>query len=237
MPGSPGAGLPGGGAFGPPVDPLTGQLPGAKTSAPPSGASPSISKYVYPFSGSFPISETFAQGDPGTDWSMPTGTPIKAIADGIVTIIGESGYGPAYVQLDHGGGIQSFYGHNSQALVAVGQHVKQGQTIALSGNAGNSTGPHLELGIIVNGKHVDPVAFLKSQGASAPPGDGSVQATQAGLFGLDINGIVNSIFKPLIEFAIEAGMVVGGALCVLYGLVLIARQTKTGSTLTKGILS
>lgn len=124
-----------------------------------------MSNYVYPFQGNFPVTESHAQGDPGVDWGMPTGTPIMAIAGGTVTRIGESGYGPNYVEIDHGNGISSFYGHGEAAFVHVGQHVSQGQEIGLSGNMGQSTGPHLELGIRVNGRNVDPVSFLQSQGA------------------------------------------------------------------------
>jgi hypothetical protein len=126
--------------------------------------------YDYPLTGSPPITETHAQGDPGVDWGVPTGTPVYAIASGTVIQVGAPGYGPYYVEIDHGGQIQSFYGHNSQALVHVGDKVAQGQEIALSGNLGNSTGPHLELGIKVNGQLVDPVSFLQEQGGRMPTG-------------------------------------------------------------------
>lgn len=193
------------------------------------------SKYVYPFKGSFPITVPFGP-DPGVDWGMPTGTPIFAIANGTVTKIGLSGYGGQAVQIDHGGGIQSYYGHNSKALVTVGQQVTQGQPIALSGgavgdpNAGNSTGPHLELGVIVNGQHVDPIAFLKSQGASAP--SGSFTAAPAG-FSLNPFDWVGQIFHPLVEFAIEAGMVIGGGVLLLLSFIILAKQTKTASNVVK----
>ncbi|MDE2468362.1 MAG: M23 family metallopeptidase, partial [Bradyrhizobium sp.] len=126
------------------------------------------SPYDYPLAGNNPITETHAQGDPGVDWGVPVGTPVYAIASGTVIQIGAPGYGPNYVEIDHGGQIQSFYGHNSAALVHVGEKVAQGQEIALSGNEGNSTGPHLELGIRVNGQLVDPISFLQDQGGQMP---------------------------------------------------------------------
>lgn len=185
--------------------------------------------YVYPFKGSYPITVPFGP-DPGVDWGIPVGTPIDSIANGTVTKIGLQGYGGQAVQIDHGNGIVSYYGHLTKALVTVGQQVSQGQQIGLSGgavgdpNSGISTGPHLELGVIVNGNHVDPIAFLKSQGASAPSGiqaQGAFSANSAGLFDW-----VGNIFKPFLEFLIQAGMVVGGVVLMFAGLTIIAKQLK-----------
>lgn len=87
----------------------------------------------------------------GWDIGVPTGTPIKAVADGKVIAAGAAkGYG-YWVALDHGkiNGIivTSEYGHISSWKVSYGQNVKQGQVIALSGNTGESNGPHLHLTI------------------------------------------------------------------------------------------
>ncbi|MDY6781099.1 MAG: peptidoglycan DD-metalloendopeptidase family protein [Cyanobacteriota bacterium] len=80
----------------------------------------------------------------GVDIANAEGTPIAAAADGKVVFAGEDEFGLGRaIQLEHDGGIYSVYGHNSALLVRVGQAVKQGQTIGLMGNTGNSNGPHL----------------------------------------------------------------------------------------------
>lgn len=98
---------------------------------------------------------------PGIDFANNIGTPIVATADGQVvksSDIGD-GYGKM-VQIDHGNGIVTIYGHNSQLLVQVGQIVKKGQRIAALGNTGYSTGPHCHYEIRINGTAVDPVNFF-----------------------------------------------------------------------------
>ncbi len=97
---------------------------------------------------------------PGMDISVPTGTPVKAAGKGRVTYAGWlSGYGKVVI-IDHGYGIQSVYGHNSEILVKVGQSVKRGDIIAKSGNTGRSTGPHVHFEVRVNGNPVDPMKYL-----------------------------------------------------------------------------
>lgn len=81
----------------------------------------------------------------GVDIAADVGTPIVAFADGVVEFIGESGAYGLYVQLDHGNGIKSFYCHCSKLLYGKGKNVTAGQTIALVGDTGNTTGPHLHL--------------------------------------------------------------------------------------------
>ena len=96
----------------------------------------------------------------GDDYSAPTGTPIKASDGGTVTLAGwYYGYGLTVI-INHGGGVQTLYGHCSSLYVSAGESVFQGQTIAAVGNTGNSTGPHCHFEIIVNGRHVDPSLYV-----------------------------------------------------------------------------
>ena len=95
------------------------------------------------------------------DWATPTGTAIWASSGGTVTVAGwQSGYGYV-VYINHPDGNQTRYGHLSKILVSVGQQVKQGQKIALSGNTGRSTGPHLHFELRVNGTPVNPYNYIK----------------------------------------------------------------------------
>lgn len=96
----------------------------------------------------------------GTDVGIPTGTTVRASRAGLVVTAGwVGGYGNC-VMIDHGDGVQTRYGHLSQILVSVGQYVDQGQQIALSGNTGRSTGPHLHFEIRVNGEATDAAPYL-----------------------------------------------------------------------------
>ncbi len=96
----------------------------------------------------------------GVDWATPTGTPVYASSGGTVTKAGwGSGYGYV-VYIQHEDGKQTRYAHLSRVLVKVGKTVKQGDKIALSGNTGNSTGPHLHFEIRVNGKAVNPFNYV-----------------------------------------------------------------------------
>ena len=96
----------------------------------------------------------------GVDWATPTGTPVYASCGGTVTRAGwGSGYGYV-VYIDHEDGRQTRYGHLSKVLVSVGDTVKQGERIALSGNTGVSTGPHLHFEILINGTQVNPLKYL-----------------------------------------------------------------------------
>jgi murein DD-endopeptidase MepM/ murein hydrolase activator NlpD len=97
----------------------------------------------------------------GIDFAIPTGTPIFASQPGTVIRVRRSntGYGN-HIVLSHGGGVHTLYAHNSENLVREGQTVEQGETIALSGNTGNSTGPHLHFEIIINGIPRNPRDYL-----------------------------------------------------------------------------
>jgi murein DD-endopeptidase MepM/ murein hydrolase activator NlpD len=88
----------------------------------------------------------------GVDIANAEGTPITAVADGKVVFAGEDEFGLGRaIQIEHEQGIYSVYGHNSTLLVSVGQDIKQGQTIALMGNTGNSNGSHLHFELRFSG--------------------------------------------------------------------------------------
>ena len=96
----------------------------------------------------------------GLDIASSYGNPVHATANGRITQAGwVNGYG-YLVEIDHGNGIKTRYGHNSALLVSVGDQVVQGQTISLIGSTGNSTGPHCHYEVRVNGEAVDPTLFL-----------------------------------------------------------------------------
>lgn len=93
------------------------------------------------------------------DWGTPTGTPVYASSGGTVAKAGWIGsYGNA-IYINHPDGRQTRYAHLSKILVKVGQKVKQGDKIALSGNTGVTTGPHLHFEMIINGQKVDPFKY------------------------------------------------------------------------------
>ncbi|MBD2188120.1 peptidoglycan DD-metalloendopeptidase family protein [Pseudanabaena mucicola] len=99
----------------------------------------------------------------GVDFAAPTGTPIFAAADGVVTDAGwtDGGYGNI-VELRHADGTLTLYAHTNQVYVAKGQMVRQGQPIAEVGTTGRSTGPHLHFEIQPDGKNaVDPIDYLQ----------------------------------------------------------------------------
>jgi len=98
---------------------------------------------------------------PGMDIANDMGTPIVATADGVVDYAGwnSGGYGNM-VDIDHGNGIMTRYGHASQVVVSAGQHVKRGQLIAYMGSTGFSTGPHVHYEVHVNGNRVNPISYL-----------------------------------------------------------------------------
>lgn len=96
----------------------------------------------------------------GVDWAIPIGTSIYASCGGTVEKAGwGSGYGYV-VYINHEDGRQTRYGHCSKVLVTPGQKVKQGDKIALSGNTGVTSGPHVHFEILINGSQVDPLKYL-----------------------------------------------------------------------------
>ena len=102
-------------------------------------------------------------GHEGLDIGVKVGTPVYAFSDGVVSIAGPvQGFGLA-VYINHGKGLQSIYGHLSKPLVTPGQKVTKGQQIALSGNTGRSTGPHLHFQLVYKNKTIDPTPYLETR--------------------------------------------------------------------------
>ena len=98
---------------------------------------------------------------PGIDIANDMGTPIVATADGTVVTAGwnAGGYGNM-VDIDHGNGVLTRYGHAMQVVVTQGQYVRRGQVIAYMGSTGYSTGPHVHYEVRINGRPVNPISYL-----------------------------------------------------------------------------
>lgn len=97
----------------------------------------------------------------GVDFAANVGDPVYAIEDGLVIHAGWDDIYGNRVVIDHGNGVASWYGHNSEIVVKVGQEVAQGQLIAKAGSTGYSTGAHLHLEIRIDNVKQDPLAYLK----------------------------------------------------------------------------
>ncbi|WP_413757721.1 M23 family metallopeptidase [Streptomyces sp. MMBL 11-3] len=152
----------------------------AKKAAAGSAAAKKTASWINPVK-TYTLSASFAQAGnlwssthSGQDFAVSSGTPVVAAHGGTVVKAGGNGAGdgPAYgnaVVIKHGNGTYSQYAHLSRIDVRIGQTVGTGQRIALSGNTGNSSGPHLHFEIRTSanyGTAVDPVAFLRSKGLS-----------------------------------------------------------------------
>jgi murein DD-endopeptidase MepM/ murein hydrolase activator NlpD len=95
----------------------------------------------------------------GTDLGVPSGTEVRATADGVVRHSTRDGINGLFVEIDHGHGLTSAYCHNSRLLVSSGDRVGKGSPIARSGSTGRSTGPHLHFQLEIDGRPVDPELF------------------------------------------------------------------------------
>ena len=93
----------------------------------------------------------------GTDFAVPIGTKVVAPGDGVVTLVTNHRFAGKYIVIEHGNKYRTRYLHLSKPLVHKGQRVSRGQVIALSGNTGRSTGPHLHYEFHVNGRPVNPM--------------------------------------------------------------------------------
>ncbi|MGW0945779.1 M23 family metallopeptidase [Streptomyces sp. NPDC002623] len=158
----------------------TGVASAAAPAAAPAAAKTAVSaaSWIDPVK-KYTLSASFAQAGgmwqsthSGQDFAVPTGTKVMAAHGGTVVKAGGNGAGdgPAYgnaIVIKHANGVYSQYAHLSHINVKVGQVVKTGQKIALSGNTGNSSGPHLHFEIRTTanyGSAIDPVKFLHSKG-------------------------------------------------------------------------
>lgn len=96
----------------------------------------------------------------GIDVSVPTGSPVRSPADGVISFAGwDEQYGKL-ISIDHGYGVLTRYAHNSQLYVQVGQKISKYDVIAASGSTGRSTGPHLHYEVRVNGIPVNPMNYI-----------------------------------------------------------------------------
>lgn len=101
----------------------------------------------------------------GMDFAGKEGSEVVAVAAGMVTWAGERyGYGEM-IEINHGKGVVTRYGHNKKLMVKVGDRIKQGQVIATMGSSGRSTGPHVHFEVLKNGKTVNPTKYTLSKRA------------------------------------------------------------------------
>jgi murein DD-endopeptidase MepM/ murein hydrolase activator NlpD len=97
----------------------------------------------------------------GLDIAGKSGSDVMAVADGIVTWVGERGGYGGLVEVDHGNGYVTRYAHNKTIKVKKGDRVAKGETLALMGSTGRSTGPHVHFEVLRDGQHVNPYNFIK----------------------------------------------------------------------------
>jgi murein DD-endopeptidase MepM/ murein hydrolase activator NlpD len=97
----------------------------------------------------------------GVDFAGTAGSEVLSVAGGVVTYAGERhGYGNM-VEVNHGNGLITRYGHAEETLVGVGETVAKGQAVALMGSTGRSTGPHVHFEVLKNGRKVNPLKYVK----------------------------------------------------------------------------
>ncbi len=114
-----------------------------------------------------PFTGTGREFHPGLDIGVPMYTPVRSVGAGVVIYAGwrAGGYG-YYVKVNNGYGIETYFAHNSQVIVHVGEQVVRGTVLALSGTTGRSTGPHVYFGIDYHGMPVNPWPFIHSNPVS-----------------------------------------------------------------------
>ena len=116
----------------------------------------------------------------GVDLAQPTGTPVHATADGVVDRAEWfSSYG-LFVSLEHGGNLETRYGHMSRLNVAAGQSVRKGDIIGYVGSTGRSTGPHLHYEVRIAGQAVNPIPYMQASEVRVAANTPSVQIGAGG---------------------------------------------------------
>jgi murein DD-endopeptidase MepM/ murein hydrolase activator NlpD len=126
------------------------------------GGRPVESGYISSFFGQRPDPFTGETAyHTGIDFAGAPGTRVLAVADGVVSFAGrDKGYGKL-VEVTHGNGYVTRYAHNSSLLVEPGQTVRRGDSLALMGSTGRSTGTHLHFEVLRDGKHMNPMSFVR----------------------------------------------------------------------------
>lgn len=137
--------------------PLLEQPPGAWASPVPGRVTSKFGRRLHPILGVWKMHT-------GVDMSGKTGTPIIAVASGKVTHSGPRGGYGNLVTIEHAGGLETRYAHQSKVAVSVGDRVLAGQVIGYVGSTGMSTGPHLHFEVRQDGNPVDPLPYLSRVG-------------------------------------------------------------------------
>ncbi|MFO7897246.1 MAG: M23 family metallopeptidase [Candidatus Cloacimonadales bacterium] len=116
---------------------------------------------LVPLAAEYKISQKFSSKHPGWDFAVKSGSKVLSAAAGEVLSVYDDEYFGRVILIDHFNQYATLYAHLQSSLVQMGESVEKGQTIALSGNSGNSTAPHLHFEIMVDGANVDPGTILK----------------------------------------------------------------------------
>ncbi len=98
----------------------------------------------------------------GVDLPAPSGTPVRAAADGVVRYFGRNGSYGRFIRLDHGFGLETAYGHLRRYALSLRRNARvgRGEVIGYVGSSGLSTGPHLHYEVRINGRAIDPLAVM-----------------------------------------------------------------------------
>lgn len=170
----------------------------------------------------------------GIDIALPTGTEILAGGTGVVQFAGDNGGYGLTVVIDYGNGITALYAHCSQLLVSVGQTVNRGDVIALVGSTGNSTGPHLHLEVMRNGRRLNPLFFAEtnSAGGRSNWSYGNAPAMSAETFAILLAEAESHLGKPYVYGASGPNAFdCSSFICWIYthsGVVNLPRTTAQG---------